>query len=347
VLNKKNVYFLGGGGIGMSALMRYFLAQGKNVAGYDKTQTHLTDQLLEEGADLHFEDEVGNIPSEFQIKEDALVIYTPAIPKDSAQLNYFNNEGYFIFKRSEILGMITEKNYNIAVAGTHGKTTISSMVAHCLKHCNYPMTAFLGGVSKNLRSNYYHDSNSKVTVIEADEYDRSFLKLSPNIISVSAADADHLDIYGTEEEMQNTFRQFLTKNLQKDGSAIIEKKLETILGHNFETYSLNDVSADYYVTNLKIEDSVFLGDFNWNNGVVKNVVVGLPGLHNMENSLVAFAIVQKLGISAKKIKDALAAYSGVERRFDIHIKTKNCVYIDDYAHHPAEIKSLVLSVKKM
>ncbi|MFT6716650.1 MAG: UDP-N-acetylmuramate--alanine ligase [Saprospiraceae bacterium] len=347
MLNKKNVYFLGGGGIGMSALMRYFLAQGKNVAGYDKTQTHLTDQLLEEGADLHFEDEVGNIPSEFQIKEDALVIYTPAIPKDSAQLNYFNNEGYFIFKRSEILGMITEKNYNIAVAGTHGKTTISSMVAHCLKHCNYPMTAFLGGVSKNLRSNYYHDSNSKVTVIEADEYDRSFLKLSPNIISVSAADADHLDIYGTEEEMQNTFRQFLTKNLQKDGSAIIEKKLETILGHNFETYSLNDVSADYYVTNLKIEDSVFLGDFNWNNGVVKNVVVGLPGLHNMENSLVAFAIVQKLGISAKKIKDALAAYSGVERRFDIHIKTKNCVYIDDYAHHPAEIKSLVLSVKKM
>jgi UDP-N-acetylmuramate--alanine ligase len=347
VLSKKNVYFLGGGGIGMSALMRYFLAQGKNVAGYDKTQTHLTDKLLTEGAELNFEDEVKNIPAAFQNKEDSLIVYTPAIPDNSPQLNFFKNEGYALFKRSEILGIITQSNYNIAVAGTHGKTTISSMVAHCLKYYGYPMTAFLGGVSKNLGSNYYHDRNSKVTVIEADEYDRSFLKLSPNIISVSAADADHLDIYGTEEEMQRTFREFLNENLQKDGSAIIEKKLEGVLGNTFETYSLTDVSADYFVSNLKVEGSVFSADFNWDGGIQKNVILGLPGLHNMENGLVTFAIIQKMGIAPEKIKEALGAYSGVERRFDIHIKTKKCVYIDDYAHHPQEITSLLLSVKKM
>jgi len=347
VLSKKNVYFLGGGGIGMSALMRYFLAQGKNVGGYDKTMTTLTAKLIDEGADLHFEDEVENIPQGFQDKENALIIYTPAIPKNSPQFNYFKNEGFALYKRSEILGIITESNFNIAVAGTHGKTTISSMVAHCLKHCEYPLTAFLGGVSKNLKSNYYHDTNSKVTVIEADEYDRSFLKLSPNIISVSAADADHLDIYGTEEEMQNTFRKFLNENLQNEGSAIIEKKLEKILGEGFETYSLTDITADYFVSNLRVEGSVFTADFNWQKGGVKEVVLGLPGLHNMENALVTFAIVQKLGISPEKIKEALVAYSGVERRFDIHVKTEKCVYIDDYAHHPEEIFSLLRSVKKM
>jgi len=351
VLSKKNIYFLGGGGIGMSALMRYFLAQGKNVAGYDKTQTHLTEKLINEGAVLHFQDEVQFIPVAFQNKEEALIIYTPAIPSDSPQLNYFKDEGYALYKRSEILGMITQMNYNIAVAGTHGKTTISSMVAHCLKHCKYPLTAFLGGVSKNLGSNYYHDKDSKVTVIEADEYDRSFLKLSPNIISVSAADADHLDIYGTEEEMQNTFRKFLTDNLQKDGSAIIEKTLEGVLGNDFETYSLQDSTADYFVTNLRVEGSVFTADFNWigsgKSKIIKDVIVGLPGIHNMENALVTFAIVLKLGIPAIEIKAALAAYAGVERRFDMHIKTEKCIYIDDYAHHPEEITSLVLSVKKM
>jgi UDP-N-acetylmuramate--alanine ligase len=347
VLSKKNIYFLGGGGIGMSALMRYFLAQGKNVAGYDKTATSLTTKLIAEGANLHFEDVVSLIPSSFQNREDSLIIYTPAIPLDSNQFLHFKNEGYTLYKRSEILGIITQSNYNIAIAGTHGKTTISSMVAHCLKYCEYPMTAFLGGVSKNLESNYYHDKNSKVTVIEADEYDRSFLKLSPNIISVSAADADHLDIYGTEEEMQRTFRMFINENLQENGSAIIEKKLESVLGTTFETYSLSDSTADYYVSNLKVEQSVFSADFNWKNNLLDNVVLGLPGLHNMENALVTFAIVQKLGIPPSKIKEALAAYSGVERRFDIHIKSEKCVYIDDYAHHPEEIISLVLSVKKM
>lgn len=347
VLNKQNIYFLGGGGIGMSALIRYFLALGKNVAGYDKTQTNLTDKLINEGADLCFNDQVDQIPEAFLEKNDALIIYTPAIPQDSLLLNYFKSKGYALFKRSEILGMITRNNYNIAVAGTHGKTTISSMIAHCLKHCAYPLTAFLGGVSKNLGSNYYHDSDSKVTVIEADEYDRSFLKLSPNIISVSAADADHLDIYGTEDEMQNTFREFLFENLQEGGTAIVEKKLESIFGNSFETYSLTDSSADFFVSNLEVKEGVFTGDFNWKTGKLEGVELGLPGLHNMENALVTFAIIQKLGVETEQIKSALKAYSGVERRFDIHIQTKSCVYIDDYAHHPEEITSLVLSVKKM
>ena len=347
MLNKKNIYFLGGGGIGMSALMRYFLAQGKFVAGYDKTPTHLTNKLIEEGAVLFFKDEVELIPSAFLSIKDALIIYTPAIPLDSSLLLFFKTRGYLLYKRSEILGLITQSNQNIAIAGTHGKTTISSMVAHCLKYCAYPMTAFLGGVSKNLASNYYHDKNSQVTVIEADEYDRSFLKLSPNIISVSAADADHLDIYGTEEEMQNTFRKFLTENLQKDGSAIIEKKLEKILGNHWETYSLTDDQADYFVTNLKVDGAVFSGDFNWRSGVLRHVVIGLPGLHNMENALLAFALVLKMGIAPDKIKEALGTYSGVERRFDMHINHNKCVYIDDYAHHPQEITSLLLSVKKM
>lgn len=347
MLDKKNIYFLGGGGIGMSALMRYFLAQGKNVAGYDKTPTHLTHQLQQEGARLCFEDVEQQIPPAFKNKEEALIIYTPAIPKDSEQLRFFKDKGYDLFKRAEILGMITQRNFNIAVAGTHGKTTISSMVAHCLKYCNYPLTAFLGGVSKNLGSNYYHDQNSEVTVIEADEYDRSFLQLSPNLISVSAADPDHLDIYGTAEEMHRTFSKFLAENLQDGGTAIIEKKLVSLLGQGHETYSLTDTSADYYVSDLTVQGTQFLANFHWETGSIKGVELGLPGLHNMENALVSFALVKKMGIDPEKIKAALLAYNGVERRFDIHIKTEKCVYIDDYAHHPQEIKSLLLSVKKM
>lgn len=347
MLDKKNIYFLGAGGIGMSALLRYFLAQGKQVAGYDKTPTPLTDQLIEEGANLKFVDGIDEIPSNFTNLEDTLVIYTPAIPKDSALLNFFKTAGFNLYKRSEILGMITQNNYNIAVSGTHGKTTISSMVAHCLKYCNYPFTAFLGGVSKNLSSNYYHDKKSKVTVIEADEYDRSFLRLSPNIISVSAVDADHLDIYGTEQEMHRTFKQFITENLQEKGSVIIEKKLTKILGEHFETYSISDESATYYAKNFRVENGEFIADFHWNKESLKDVIIGLPGIHNMENALVTFAIILKMGIDPNSIKVALKNYGGVDRRFDVHIKEKNCVYIDDYAHHPEEIKTLVLSVKKM
>ena len=347
MLSRKNIYFVGGGGIGMSALIRYFVANGKNVAGYDKTETHLTSKLVSEGVHFFFEDKLTSIPTEFKDATDTLVVYTPAIPADSVLLKYFKEQNYSIYKRSEILGFITETNYNIAVAGTHGKTTISSMVAHCLKHCKYPFTAFLGGVSKNLGSNYYNDLESKVTVIEADEYDRSFLKLSPNIISLSAADADHLDIYGTEEEMHKTFKQFLTQNLQEGGVAIIEKKLEKLFGENFETYSLTDETATFFVKNLEVNGTKFIADFHFNGNVVKDIILGLPGLHNMENALVSFAVVSKLGIDPEQIKEALRQYSGVDRRFDIHIDTDELVYIDDYAHHPEEINKLVSSVLRM
>ena len=347
MLSKKNIYFLGGGGIGMSALMRYFLAQGKNVGGYDKTATHLTEKLIEEGATLNFKDDLEAIPMEFKDVENTLVIYTPAIPFDAVQLNFFKKQGFPLFKRSEILGILTQSNYNIAVAGTHGKTTISSMVAHCLKFAGFPLTAFLGGVSKNLGSNYYHDTNSKVTVIEADEYDRSFLKLSPNIISISAVDADHLDIYGTEEEMQRTFRQFIDENLQEGGSAIVEKKLTAVLGNHHETYSITDESANYFTKNIKVINGVFSADFHWNNTHINDVEIGLPGIHNLENALVTFAVCLKMGIEASVLKKALKNYQGVDRRFDVHIKEKSCIYIDDYAHHPAEIETLVKSVKKM
>ncbi len=347
MLSRKNIYFIGGGGIGMSALIRYFVANGKNVVAYDKTETNLTSKLIAEGTRFFFEDKFASIPPEFQDASKTLVVYTPAIPKDSQLLKHFTENGYSLYKRSEILGFITESNYNIAVAGTHGKTTISSMVAHCLKYCKYPFTAFLGGMAKSIGSNYYNDLDSKVTVIEADEYDRSFLKLSPNIISLSAADADHLDIYGTEEEMHKTFKQFLTQNLQKGGVAIIEKKLEKLFGNSFETYSLTDETATYFVQNLEVEGTKFTADFHFKGNVVNDVILGLPGLHNMENALVTFAIVSKLGIDPIQIKEALHQYAGVERRFDIHIDMKELVYIDDYAHHPEEINKLVSSVLRM
>ena len=347
MLEKNNIYFLGAGGIGMSALIRYFLAQGKKVAGYDKTPTGLTEKIISEGALLHFVDEVSEIPVEFTNPENTTLIYTPAIPKDSKQFNFFKEQGFVLYKRSEILGAITKNSFNIGVSGTHGKTTISSMIAHGLKYCDYPFTAFLGGVSKNLQSNYYHDINSKVCVIEADEYDRSFLRLSPDIITVSAVDPDHLDIYGTPEEMVATFRKFLHENLKKGGLGIIEKKLVAQLGDSFLTYSISDHSADFFASNIRINGTEFLADFNWKNGSIADVKIGLPGIHNMENALVAFAALFQLNIPVDKIKNAIAAYIGVDRRFDIQINNEQCIYIDDYAHHPEEIRNLVTSVKKM
>ena len=331
----------------MSALIRYFLAQGKKVAGYDKTPTGLTEKIINEGANLHFVDEVSEIPNDFKNPETTTVIFTPAIPKDSKQFNFFIDKGFTLYKRSEILGAITKNSFNIGVAGTHGKTTISSMIAHGLKYCEYPFTAFLGGVSKNLQSNYYHDINSKACVIEADEYDRSFLRLTPDIITVSAVDPDHLDIYGTPEEMVATFRKFLHENLKVGGIGIIEKKLVKQLGDQFLTYSISDASADFFADNIRINGTEFLADFVWENQRINEVKIGLPGIHNLENALVAFGVLTKLGISPESIKNAIGAYVGVDRRFDIHIQNSNCIYIDDYAHHPEEIKNLVSSVKKM
>lgn len=345
--SKENVYFIGIGGIGMSALARYFSQNGRRVGGYDKTATPLTQQLEAEGIEIHYEDDLSLVAPEFKKKERALIIYTPAIPNNHSEYNYFKTEGFELLKRSEVLGLITQSNKSVAISGTHGKTTISSMVAHVFHHCNIPFTAFLGGISKDLGSNYFHDSESKVTVIEADEYDRSFLHLHPEMIVVSAIDPDHLDIYGTKEEMQRTFKHFLTNNLSSNGIGLIHSSLKPILGNSYKTYSIEDTEADYYTANFRVENSEFRADFHWAGGVVEDVKIGLPGIHNMENALAAFGVGIERGISPEELKSAIARYTGVDRRFDVQLKTDKIVYIDDYAHHPAEITKLVESVRKM
>jgi UDP-N-acetylmuramate--alanine ligase len=347
VTSKKNIYFIGVGGIGMSALARYFQAKGFKVGGYDKTETVLTQKLLEEGVDIHYEDDLNKVNEVFKKVEDTLVIITPAIPKDHSEWRFFKDNGFEILKRAQVLGRITESNKSIGVAGTHGKTTISSMIAHLFKFCQVPFTAFLGGISKDLQSNYYHDANSEITVIEADEYDRSFLHLKPEIATISAIDPDHLDIYGTKEEMEKTFKKYLEENLVKGGVGIIHHSLTSVLGSGYKTYSIEDDSADFFADNFRVENAEFIADFKWEGNILNDVKIGLPGIHNMENSLVAFAVGIQKGINPTLLKDALLNYGGVDRRFDVHIKSDRIVYIDDYAHHPEEINKLVASVRKM
>jgi UDP-N-acetylmuramate--alanine ligase len=347
VTQKENVYFVGVGGIGMSALARYFLACGYRVGGYDKTETILTKKLSEEGVDIHYKDDLVFVNKAFKEKENTLVIYTPAIPNNHSELKYFKKQGFELLKRAQVLGRITESTRSVGVAGTHGKTTISSMIAHIFNFCKVPFTAFLGGLSKDLGSNYYHDYESEITVIEADEYDRSFLELKPSIAVVSAIDPDHLDIYGTKAEMQRTFRQFLVENLHKNGVGIIHSSLTKTLGNRYKTYSIEDDKADYYAANFRVENTEFIADFRWAGRELKAVKIGLPGIHNMENALVAFSVGIEEGIHPQKLKEAISSYSGVHRRFDVHIKSDKIVYIDDYAHHPEEIKKLVKSVRKM
>ncbi len=347
MIEKENIYFIGVGGIGMSALARYFSAQGYRVGGYDKTETVLTKNLIEEGVEIHYDDNLLLVDESFKNKDKTLVILTPAIPENHSELFFFKSKGFEILKRSQVLGLITESNKSVGVAGTHGKTTISSMIAQIFKYCKVPFTAFLGGISKDLGSNYYHDLNSEITVIEADEYDRSFLQLKPSIATVSAIDPDHLDIYGTKEEMQKTFKLYLTENLLKDGIGIIHSSLTSVLGSRFKTYSIEDESADYYAANFRVDNTEFSADFKWSGRTLNNVKIGLPGIHNMENALVAFGVGIEIGIDANLLKEAIANYSGVDRRFDVHIKSDKLVYIDDYAHHPEEIIKLVTSVRKM
>lgn len=344
---KENIYFIGVGGIGMSALARYFLANGHRVGGYDKTETALTKKLSKEGVEIHYKDDISLVDNSFKDRNKTLVVYTPAIPNKHVEFNYFKQEGFELLKRSQVLGRITESNKSVGVAGTHGKTTISTIIAHIFKYCEVPFTAFLGGISKDLGSNYFHDSKSEITVIEADEYDRSFLHLKPTIAIVSAIDPDHLDIYGTKEEMQRTFKQFLTENLDKNGVGIIHSSLAKVLGKKYKTYSIEDNSADYYAANFRVENTQFIADFKWAGGEIKDVQIGLPGIHNMENALAAFGVGIEKGIPPERLKEAILNYTGVDRRFDIHIKSDKLVYIDDYAHHPEEISKLVKSVKKM
>lgn len=348
-MNYDNIYFLGIGGIGMSAIARYFKANGKNVSGYDRTPTHLTDELRNEGIKIHFDDNVLSIdPLVLKDKEKSLIVYTPAIPVDNKELIYLKEHGYELKKRSEVLGIITANNITMAVAGTHGKTTTSTLLAHILKASNYDCTAFLGGISTNYNSNLL--LGTRGVVVEADEYDRSFLTLHPDLAIVTSVDADHLDIYGSHEFMKESFELFIKK--LKDVSVLISKLgLDYNIRENENTavyfYSLKDHQADFYGENFRIVDGKYIFDFKSCIRDINNVELGLPGLHNVENAIAAMAAAQAMEIDNEQIKNACASFKGVKRRFETHINTEAITYIDDYAHHPTELAAAIGAAREL
>jgi UDP-N-acetylmuramate--alanine ligase len=339
----KRVYFIGIGGIGMSALARFFKQQGAHVSGYDRTATDLTEELVKEGIDIHFTDDVQLLD-----KETELVVYTPAIPSSHQELNWYKDNGFEVYKRSDVLQWITESLYSITVAGTHGKTTISTMTAYLLRETGYGCNAFLGGVSVNYNSNYW-SSNRQVAVIEADEYDRSFLKLYPDVAVLTAIDPDHLDIYGTVEEMESAFIQYV-RNIKKDGVLIAKHGLHRANDFNVEnavTYSLQNDAADVYAYNIIQRTGEYIFDLKAKGWTIENIHLPLGGMHNVENAIAAITITQILGIDPELVKEALGRFKGVKRRFEYIVKNERMVYIDDYAHHPEELASLIKSAKRL
>ncbi|MBL4624899.1 MAG: UDP-N-acetylmuramate--L-alanine ligase [Flavobacteriales bacterium] len=335
------VYFLGIGGIGMSALARYFNSIGKEVLGYDKTETVLTNQLEKEGISVHYNDSPESIPSSID-----LVVYTPAVPNDLNEFKHCWNNGYTMKKRSEVLGMITDESFTLAVAGTHGKTTTSSILAHLLKQsvgCN----AFLGGIAKNYNSNVLLSPEAENTVVEADEYDRSFLTLYPNMAIITSMDADHLDIYGDHSKLTESFELFANQ-IRQGGALILNKKLEDKLSPACDviTYSITE-KADYYLENIEIIDGNYVFSVQAQSGLISDIKFGLPGRHNVENAIAAVAVADQLKVSHQGIKSALESFKGIKRRFEYIIKKHDLVYIDDYAHHPEELKATISSVKEL
>ena len=336
--NIHNIYFVGIGGIGMSSLAFYFKSSGKNVAGYDKTPSDITISLVEKGVQVHFEDGIDLIADEFKNKENTLVIYTPAIPKNHLELNFFFNNNFNVLKRSEILGEITKNSFCLGVAGTHGKTTTSTMLGHILYSAGVNATSFLGGISENYNSNLIL-GGTEVSVVEADEFDRSFLKLSPNIACITSMDADHLDIYGEPAELEKSFREFGAKVSDK---LIVKKGLPI----DALTFGI-DETADYNATNIKIENGAYIFDVKTPTEIIKEVKINLPGKHNVLNAVAALAMANSYGISLPVIAKALLSFTGIKRRFSYKIKTDNLVLIDDYAHHPTEITAVAGAVREM
>jgi UDP-N-acetylmuramate--alanine ligase len=339
-----SVYFIGIGGIGMSAIARFFESRGVKVSGYDKTPTTLTKELESAGIAVHYEDNVELIP-----KDAELVVYTPAVPKDHKELVYYQQHGYKVVKRSDVLEMITESSFNICIAGTHGKTTITTMVAHLLRDSGYGCNAFLGGISVNYGTNFWSDpgSGKNVCVIEADEYDRSFLKLSPDIAIITAMDADHLDIYGTAEAVEQGFIDFSKK--VKPGGLLVSKfglkRGNELKGDRHITYSLQHQSADVYAANIKMMNGSYEFDVMMKDNILNNVKLNMGGMHNIENAVAAIAVASSLKIENEKIKAAVESFKGVKRRFEYIIKEDHFVFIDDYAHHPEELKALITGAK--
>jgi len=337
----KQFYFIGIGGIGMSALARYFKALGKKVCGYDKTSTELTEALVTEGCAIHFEDSVKKIPKSFLNEKDTLVVYTPAIPEEHKELNFFKNNGFSVLKRSEALGLITRFSKSLCVAGTHGKTTTSAMLAHVLNESSLKCTAFLGGISSNFNSNVLINKNSEWTVIEADEFDRSFLHLSPFSSIITSLDPDHLDVYGDEKQFNEGFRQYAMK-IDPSGWCISKEGVQLHTLANFSTFTIESETADYSAYDISYENGMMTFYVN-----SKKYCLGIPGIHNVLNALSCIALLDKIGLSYHEIKQGLASFKGVRRRFDIQIKTDQLVYIDDYAHHPEELRLLIDSIKMM
>ena len=338
--NIHNIYFIGIGGIGMSAIARYFNANNKLVAGYDKTQTAITDTLVELGMQVHFDDDVKQIDSAFFNLENTLVVYTPAVPKNHSELNYFKSNNFNVLKRSEILGLITENTVCLAVAGTHGKTTTTSILGHLMHECHVELTAFLGGISENYNSNLILKGTG-VSVVEADEFDRSFMTLSPDFAGITSIDADHLDIYGDASELKKTFEDF-TKRLKPNGKLFVKNGLPL----KGITYGIED-NSDYAVQNIKIINGAYVFDVKTPTTVLENLEFNLPGRHNLSNALLALAMAVEYGCPYQQLAKALASYKGVKRRFTYQIKTDSLVYIDDYAHHPAEINAVHQAVREM
>lgn len=336
--NYKNFYFIGIGGIGMSALARYFRSLGKNVLGYDKTQTKLTEKLQEEEIVISFEDKISKEIQSLQ-KEDTLVIYTPAI-KELGILEYFQNQGFEVLKRAKVLGLITQNTECIAVAGTHGKTTTSSLVAHLCKEVNLPFSGFLGGVSENFGSNFIFNGN-QYSVLEADEYDRSFLNLSPDWAIITSTDADHLDIYGDKGTIEEGFNEFANL-VDEENQLFVRKGIE--IKRNAKTYAVNEM-ADYFSDNLQMRGDKISFDFHLPNGNVHRFEWDIPGVHNVENATGALALLYNLGVDIEILKKALANFRGIKRRYTKHEFPNGKIYIDDYAHHPTELNAVVNSIK--
>ncbi len=347
------VYFIGIGGIGMSAIARWFNQHGVTVYGYDRVETALTKALSEEGINIHYEDNTSLIPDQLiNDHKGSLVVYTPAIPQDHKEFNYLRSSGIEMMKRSEVLGLITKNSFTVAVAGTHGKTTTSSMVAHLLKNSGKDIAAFLGGLSTNYNSNFIINeelTNDTVTVVEADEFDRSFLTLYPDMAIVTSMDADHLDIYGNKDALKESFGDFICQ-IKEGGHLFINDNIEykglaadAVCTH--ASYGIN--RGQFFAVNLHISGDTFVFDFSGKGQLIKGLSLGVPGYHNVENMVAAIAVAVSLGLNEEEIREGVTSYKGVKRRFEYVLKQKEVIYIDDYAHHPTEISAFLKSVKEM
>lgn len=347
----KSIYFVGAGGIGMSALERYFKAEGYKVGGYDKTPSSLTETLISEGIDIHFEDDIEAVDSVFKNPDETIICYTPAIPKDHGELCYFQQNGFKVMKRSQLLGIITREKRGLCISGTHGKTTTSSMVAHILKQSHIDCNAFLGGILKPYGSNFMLSTKSDLTVIEADEFDRSFHTLSPYQAVITSCDPDHLDIYGTEEAYRDSFAHF--SSLVRPGGLLLKQKgikVEMRLqeGVRYAEYAVNE-EADYFATNIRIGNGTILFDFvaKEEGIVMRDMEPGVPAPINVENATAALALCLINGCTEDEMRTALKSFEGAKRRFDFYIKRDDLVLMDDYAHHPDEIKASLNSVRQL